>query len=173
MTQSKLLIHCGLHTLSIGARKMETPVRANTRIPVILCSLCMGHRWWHIHKRMSSQFYKAFLYFNFKGFSEVFLSICDTANGSEKKHKAKVLFLKFCRPTWHRGTEAALREHLTRSPSSKSQCGRWKWQWQQRTRAGPWRSKRPLGRRPRTDPGGSHSLSVRETHAFYKHNNTS
>ncbi len=37
-------VNCVIHTFSIGARKMETPVSANTRIPVILCSLYFGHR---------------------------------------------------------------------------------------------------------------------------------
>lgn len=68
-----------LHTLSIGARKMETPVRANTKMPVIRCSLYIGH-WWNIHMRLSSQFHKPSLYLNYKGLSRLF--ICEIASGS-------------------------------------------------------------------------------------------
>lgn len=36
-------IHYAPHTLSTGARKMETPVRTNTSMPVTLCSLYVWH----------------------------------------------------------------------------------------------------------------------------------
>ena len=86
-------------------------------------------------------------------------------------------FLFHCGPTWPRGTEAALREHSTRSPSSASRCGRWRWRWRRRTREGPWTSRRPSGRPPRTDPDGSHILSARGGNhtriICYQHNQTS
>jgi len=48
---------------------METPVRTNTKMPVILCSLDIEH-WWNKHKRPSSQFYKALLCFSYGGQSK-------------------------------------------------------------------------------------------------------
>lgn len=47
------IIHYAPHTLSTGARKMETPVRTNTSMPVILCSLYVWH-WWDTRERQVS-----------------------------------------------------------------------------------------------------------------------
>lgn len=75
-TTNKWFLRGEHHTLSTGARKMETPVRANTNKPVILCSLYRKH--W---LRDESQFHEAFLSISS---SKDCVTLCDIASGSRK-----------------------------------------------------------------------------------------
>lgn len=63
------------------------------------------------------------------------------------------------------GTWAALRGRSTRTPASGCSHERWRALWPPQTMASPSPSTRPASHPPQTDPGGTHSLSVKITQA--------